>query len=193
MNKINEIIKNYLNCKEKKEYTFLDKIFELYLIGDISKLLSKYTEVAIYPIFTKSSKSIQFNYCYKNIHVILDFFEDKYNAVVYHAGISKDNLNDIFVDYAYQTDFDLEKLIHEVDKKIRHHFKLENTTSKEKKKKVYSLIAWISLYLPIFICGAIGLYCIITGNSVKGNVYWIIFFIVIPLIIWFIFDVKSKR
>lgn len=186
-------IENYLNSKEKSEYDNLDKIFELYLNGNIKTLLSKYVGVGIYPTFNKLGKTIQLNYNCHNIYVIIDFFEDKYNVVVYHAGISVDDLEKLFIDYDYQDDFNLEKLINEVDDKIKNYPKLKDTTLIEKKKKIYSLIAWISLCLPIVIWGSIGLYCIITENTVKGNVWWGIFFIVIPLITWFIFDVKSKR
>ena len=70
----------------------------------------------------------------------------------------------------------------QIDGKIKNHPKLKDTTLIEKKKKIYSLIAWISLCLPILICGSIALYCLITENSVKGNMWWGIFFIAIPLI-----------
>ena len=42
-------IENHLNSKDKNEYSNLDRIFELYLSGDIKKLLSKYDGVGIYP------------------------------------------------------------------------------------------------------------------------------------------------
>ena len=169
-------IENYLNSKDKNEYTNLDRIFELYLSGDIKKLLSKYAGVGIYPTINKLGKTIQLNYNYHNIYVNVDFFEDKYN-----------------IDYEYPDDFNLEKLIKEVDEKIKKHPKLKDTSLIEKKKKTYSLIAWISLCLPILICGSIALYCVITENSIKGNLWLGIFFIVIPLIVWLVFDVKSKR
>lgn len=187
-------IANYLNAKEKSEYDNLDKIFELYLNGSIKRLLSEYVGVGIYPTFNNGlGKTIQINYNYHNIRVSIDFFEDKYNVVVYHAGINPDDLEKLFIDHDYQDDFDLESLINEVDKNIKNHPELKNTTLIEKKKKTYSLIAWISLCLPIIILGSIGLYCVITENSVKGNIWLVIFFVVIPLIVWFIFDVKSKR
>lgn len=188
-------IENYLNSKGKSEYSNLDRIFKLYLNGDIKKLLSKYAGVGIYPTINKLGKIIQLNYNYHNIYVIIDFFEDKYNVVIYHAGINADDLEKLFIDYDYQDDFNLEGLIKEIDGRIKNHSKLKDTTliEKKKKKKTYSLIAWISLCLPILICGSIALYCVITENSVKGNMWWGIFFIVIPLIVWFIFDVKSKR
>lgn len=129
-------IENYLNSKDKNEYSNLDKIFELYLSGDIKKLLSKYAGVGIYPTINKLGKTIQLNYNYHNIYVIIDFFEDKYNAVVYHAGISANDLEKLFIDYDYQKDFNLEKLIEEIDEKIKNHPKLKDTTLIEKKKKI---------------------------------------------------------
>ena len=110
---------------------------------------------------------------------------------MYYAGIIANDLKKLFIDYDYQEDFNLGKLIEEIDGKIKNHPKLKDTTSIE--KKTYSLIAWISLCLPILIWSSIGLYCVITENSFKANMWWGIFFIVIPLIVWFIFDVKSKR
>lgn len=186
-------IENYLNSKDKIEYSNLDRIFELYLSEDIKKLLSKYAGVGIYPTINKLGKTIQLNYNYHNIYVIIDFFEDKYNVVIYHAGINADELEKLFIDYDYQNNFSLEKLINEIDIKIKNHPKLKDITLIEKKKKIYSVIAWISLCLPIIICGSIALYCIITEKSVKVNMWWGIFFIVIPLIVWFIFYIKSKR
>lgn len=186
-------IANYLNSKEKYEYNNLDKIFESYLSGDIKRLLSKYSGVGIYPTINELGKTIQLEYNYNNIYVIIDFFEDKYNAVVYYAGITANDLNKLYIDYDYQDDFNLETIIKEIDEKIKKHPKLKDTTLVVKKKNICSLIAWISLCLPILICGSIALYCVITDNSVKGNMWWGILFIVIPLIVWFIFDVKSKR
>lgn len=185
-------IENYLNSKEKNEYDNLDKIFELYLNGNIKKMLTKYVGVGIYPTVNKLSKTIQLKYNYNNIYVIIDFFEDKYNVAVYHTGISADELEKLAIDYDYQADFELCKLIEEIDDRIKNHPKLKDTTLLEKKKKIYSLVAGISLWLPIVVFGGMGLYCAITDSAIKGNIEWL-FFVVIPLTIWFIFDVKSKR
>lgn len=186
-------IGNYLNSKDKNEYSNLDEIFELYLSGHIKKLLSEYAGVRVYPTINELGKTFQLNYNYHNIYAIIDFFEDKYNVVVYHAGVNADELEKLFIDYEYPGDFNLEKLIKEIDKKIKSHPKLKDTTLIEKKKKIFSAISWISLCLAILICGSMALYCVITGNNVKGNMWWGIFFIAIPLIVWLIFDVKSKR
>ena len=129
-------IKSYLNSKDKNEYSNLDILFELYLRGYIKKLLSKYVGVGVYPTINKLGKTIQLNYNYHNIYVIIDFFEDKYNVVVYHAGINAEDLEKLYIDYEYPNDLNLEKLIKEIDEKIKNHPKLKDTTLIEKKKKI---------------------------------------------------------
>ena len=186
-------IENYLNSKDKNEYTNLDRIFELYLSGDIKKLLSKYVGVGVYPTINKLGKTIQLNYNYHNIYVIIDFFEDKYNVVVYHAGINAEDLEKLFIDYEYPNDFDLEKLIKKIDEKIKNHPKLKDTTLIEKKKKIYTLIAWINWSFPILVCGCIAIYGFTNDKTIKVDQIWAILFIALPLIIGCIFDVKSKR
>ena len=119
--------------------------------------------------------------------------ERGYNLVVYYSGISVDDLEKLFIDNDYQDDFDLKNLIREIDLKIRNHPKLRDLTLIEKKKKLYALIAWISWCLPIVICGSIAIYGFINKETIKGNIWWGIFFIAIPLIVGCIFDLKSKR
>lgn len=186
-------IENYLNSKDKNEYSNLDRIFEAYISEDIKKLLSKYDGVIISPIINKLGKTIQLNYNYHNIYVIIDFFEDKYNVVVYHAGINVEDLEKLFIDYEYPNDFNLEKLIKEIDEKIRNHPKLKDTTLIEKKKKIYILIAWINWCFPILVCGGIAIYGFTNDITIKVDPIWAILFIALPLIIGCIFDVKSKR
>ena len=186
-------IENYLNSKDKNEYSNLDRIFEAYISEDIKKLLSKYDGVIISPIINKLGKTIQLNYNYHNIYVIIDFFEDKYNVVVYHAGINAEDLEKLFIDYEYPNDFNLEKLIKEIDEKIRNHPKLKDTTLIEKKKKIYTLIAWINWSFPILVCGCIAIYGFTNDKTIKVDQIWAILFIALPLIIGCIFDVKSKR
>lgn len=186
-------IENYLNSKDKNEYSNLDRIFEAYISEDIKKLLSKYDGVIISPIINKLGKTIQLDYNYHNIYVIIDFFEDKYNVVVYHAGINVEDLEKLFIDYEYPNDFNLEKLIKEIDEKIRNHPKLKDTTLIEKKKKIYILIAWINWCFPILVCGGIAIYGFTNDKTIKVDPIWAILFIALPLIIGCIFDVKSKR
>lgn len=186
-------IKKYLESKEKNKYNNLDRILEMYLTGEIKKLLSKYAGVGIHTSFYKDNKTIQLNYNFNNIHVIIDFFEETYNVVIYPSGIVTDDLEKLSIDYDYHEKFDLRILLENIATKIKNHPKLKDTTLIQKKRKTYSIIALISLYLPIVINGSIALYCFTNDITIKGNFLWGIFFIIIPLIIWCIFDVKSKR
>lgn len=185
-------IENYLNAKGKSEYSNLDRIFELYLNGNLTKLLSKYAGVRIYPTMSKSVKTIQLEYHYNNIYTTVEFFEDKYNVVVYYVGISASDLEKLFIEYEYPTDFSLEKLIEEIDEKIKNHPELKDTTLIEKKKKKYSLIASISFCLTFLFIGIAILYWLITKKNFKGNGMLLIMSIV-AYIVYFIFDLKSKR
>lgn len=150
-------IEKYLAYKEKSKYDNLDRILEMYLTGEIKKILFNYSGVGIYPSFYKDYKTIQFEYSFNNIYVIIDFFKDKYCVALYHSGISEDDLEKLSIDYDYQDDFDLEKLIKEIDLKIKSHPKLKDTSLLEKKKKRYSLITWISWCVTIGIWGSIAI------------------------------------
>ena len=186
-------IEKYLSSKESNSYTDLDKILEMHLDGEIKRILSSYEGVGIYPSFFKEYKTIQIVYKFHNIYVTIDFFEEKYSVTVYPAGTNADDLKKSFIDYAYPANFNLKQLVEEINEKIKTHPSLSNTASNQKKSKMYSLIAWISLLLPILTLGSIGLYCVITENTIQGNIWWEVFFIIIPLIVWFVFRIKSDR
>lgn len=186
-------LKKYIETKEKSTYNNLDRIIEMYLNGEIKRLLSKYSGVRIYPSFYEDSKTIQLNYNFNNIYVVIDFFDNKYNVVVFHSGINLEDLEKLFIDYDYQDDFDLENLIKEVDTKIKGHPKLKDITLIKEKKRIYSLIKMINFGVSTIVWGSLALYVLITNKPVQLNVWWAILFIAVPLIVWFIFDKKLKH
>lgn len=186
-------IKTYLESKETSQYNDFDKILERYLSGELERIVSTYEEAAVYPSFNKDCKTIQLKYRYNNIYVVIDFFEDKYNVVVYHAGIDPNELQKLFIDYTYEDQFDLKTLIKRIDGNIKNHPNLKDMSLMEKKKKIYSLIAWISFCVPIVLFGSIALYVVITERSVQLNEWWMVFFLVVPFIVWLVYDLKAKR
>lgn len=186
-------IAKYLNTKDSSQYDNLDKIFVMYLNGNIKSLLSKYKEVDIFATLNKKGKSIQLNYSYNNIYVTIDFFENKYSTVIYPTKTSIDEFTNLFVDTLYSNDFNLENLIKEIDEKLKNHPELKDTTAVEKKKSLYNTISWICWCLPIVICGSIALYAFIGEKTIKGNFWWGILLIALPLVVGCIFDIKSKR
>ncbi len=169
----------------------------MYLNDEIKYLLSNYEGVSIDSTICKIKgnleKTIQICFNYHNIFVIVDFFEDKYNVVIYPSGISVEKFESLFVDYEYPEDFTLQKLIKDIDSQIKNHSKLRDTTIMKKKKKIFSLIARVSLCLPVIVFGSLGIYCVVTESSLKIDKWWAIFLILIPLVVWFVFDIKAKR
>ena len=186
-------IDKYLNSKEKSEYNHVDKLFELYLSGDIDKILSEYAKVEIYPTINELGEELQLNYSFHNIRVVIDFFEDKYSVVVYATGTPEVDLKKLLIDYEYQEDFCLEELINEIDAKIKNHPKLKDNTIIKKRKKICSLIAWLAFSIPACAIGWLSLYCIITGETIQLNEWWVLLLLVIPAIVWFVFDITSER
>ncbi len=184
-------IRNYLSSKAKSDYSNLDRIFELYLNGDIKTLLSDYSGVGIYPTFNKLGKSIQLGGGGGGGYVAIDFLEDKYSVVIYSSGIEVEEVEKLFNEYDYRADFSLEELINEIDMEIKNHPMLNDTTSIEKKKKLYSRIAWISLCVPFVIIGILAI-LLINKDSIQLN-KWFIIFLAVPVIVWLVFDAKSKR
>lgn len=183
-------IKKYLENKEKSQYNQLDRILEMYLNGQLKKLLSKYSKVGIYPSIGKNCKSIQLNYNYNNIYVIIDFFEDKYDEAVYPSGITANELEHLAAKHDYQDNFDLAKCIEEIDNKVKTHPKLKNSSFVEKRKKTYSILKWICLCLPLVVIGSLAIIGFITGTTIQGNMWWGIGILVF-LILAFVFDLLS--
>ncbi len=190
-------IKKYLLSKNKHEYSNLDQLLEMYLNNEIKYLLSNYEGVNIYPsicnVKGKLEKTIQICFNYHNIYVGIDFFEDKYNLVIYPSGISVNDLEKLFIDYEYPDDFTLQKLIKDIDFQIKNHSKLRDTTLIKKKKRIYSLISTISFLFSLFINGLLLLNYFITQKDIVLNMWWGVCTIIIPLIVWFVFDIKTKR
>ena len=102
--------------KEKKQYSHFDRILEKYFNGKIKKMLLKYSEVKICTMVNKNIKTIQLNYRYHNIYVMITFSEDGYRVLTYHVGTSADDVAKHPIDYTYQDDFELEKLMKTIEK-----------------------------------------------------------------------------
>lgn len=184
-------IRQYL--LKKSAFGNLDKILEMYATGELKQLLSGYEDVRIFPSLSRGNKTVQVNYRFQNICVTLDFFESRYDYVIYPMGTSADDLEMLFTKNAYPENFGPELLINEIDVNIKNHPALKDISAAEKKRKIYSLLAGLSFCPPTALIVCTTVYCLTTGNIVKLNVWWLICFIVIPLILWWVFDSKAKQ
>ena len=184
-------IRKYL--LNKSVFGNLDKILEMYATGKLKQLLSGYEDVRIFPSLSRGNETVQVNYRFQNICVTLDFFESRYDFVIYPMGTSADDLETLFTENAYPENFDPKVLIHEIDTNIKNHPVRKDISAAEKKRKIDSLLAGLSFCPPTALIVYTAVYCLTTGNAVKLDVWWLICFIVIPLILWWIFDSKAKR
>lgn len=185
-------LKKYLQTKQTCNYSSLDKLFVSYLSGEIKNLLSKYDDVNIYPRLSNDCNTIQLSYSYNNIHIGIDFFENNYDVVIYHTGISIDEFEKSFIKYNYNECFNLKALIESIDKKIKNHPELKDIPRMKKKRRVCFLIARISFSIPIITFFGIALYVVITKKTLYLGPRYVLV-IIIPLCIWFIFYTMGHR
>lgn len=60
------------------------------------------------------------------------------------------------------------------------------------RKKLYATISWICWCLLILFCGGTAIYVYSTEKSIKVDAVWAVIFIVVPLIVGVVFDLKSR-
>jgi hypothetical protein len=195
---MNKRVLHYLNSKEESNYTFLDKILSFYAKEKFQNLLSNndVTEIEFFPSIKKSGNSIQIYFNYYNLSAILEFNEEWYEYCKYKLCCSVEEMESSIIRVQYNDDFAIEIFIEEFIKSLNDDSQLiksKNTNAKVKnKKKIYSIISIISLCIPILVIGILAIYSLVTDKAIDLNL-WFSLIIIIPLIIWSIFDVKSKR
>ena len=121
---------------------------------------------------------------------IMEFDDDFYDYCKYPRGCSEDELNQSILRKNYSDKFDIKMFVEEFIKSIDND-EINNTTS-SRNKKIYTLISFISLFLPFIIIGIIALLSYILKTDIKLNNWFILVFIV-SIVLWWIFDDKAKK
>ncbi len=189
---MNKKITKYLS--KKHNFTFLDKILIFYSNGYLKKVLinNNATEIEIYPIIKKEN-SIQIYFKYYNIFVIFDFKENYYEYCKYDSKCSPEEVEHSIVKAQYNDDFDIENFISEFIKLINQDERLNKSNIlKKNKKKLYNVLSDISLIIPWIILGIIALCSYLTKKEIKLDA-WFGIIIILSIVVWFIFDNKSKK
>lgn len=179
---------------KKNNYTFLDKILLFYSNGQLKKVLinNNATEIEIYPSIKKEN-SIQIYFKYYNLFAILDFKEDYYEYCKYDSKCSPEELENNIVKVQYNDEFAIDIFINEFIKLIDQDERLNKSkVPKIAKKKSYSFLSIASLIIPWAILGIIVLCSYLIKKEIKLDV-WFGIIIIISIIIWYIFDNKSKK
>ena len=187
----------YLKSKAKLNYTNLDNILFFYMNNDFHRLLfdNNITDVEFMPIIKKGGNSLQVYIDYYNLSAILEFREEYYEYCKYISGCSSQELERSIVKASYNDEFDIEMFIKAFIKSLHNDTRLIKATNigtkPKSKKKIYSVISIVSLCVPVVAIGIMSAY-VLLGQSIKLN-GWFLLAIILPLISWFFFGVKSNK
>jgi len=183
----------YLSSKKIESYSKLDNIFKMYFNDELMLLLSEYDDVEIFPSLNKNHKTIQINFTFQNIITTIDFMEEQFNYVIYPIGIDPYELDKLFIDCSYSEGFDLKTFFLELNEKIRNHKDLRDISSEKRRKKKYRIISTICFFIPLIWIGVMALYVFFLGDEIQLDFWWLLFLLIIPLVLWTIFDKKSVK
>jgi len=186
-------IRKYLSTKKIESYSNIDNVFNMYLNDKIKGLLSEYDDVEMFPSLSENNKEIQINFKYQNIVTTIDFWEEKYDYVIYPIGIDPYEIDKLFIDCNYSEGFDLETLFLKLNEKIRNHKDLRDISSEKRRKKKYRIISTICFFIPLIWIGVMALYVFISGDEIQLDFWWLLFLLIIPQVLWTIFDKKSVK
>ncbi len=193
---MNKRISNYLKNIEKSKYTFLDKILFYYMSGQFYELLLKNnaTEIEFFPSIKKTGNSIQIYFNYFNLSAILEFKEEYYEYCKYQPKCSAEELEYSIIKQQYDDEFDIRVFIINFIDLLNNDKRLIKTkkSNSKKRKKLYSAISIVALFIPWIILGMMILFSYAIKKDFKLNA-WFALIVLISIVIWVIFDLKSKK
>ncbi len=185
-------IGKYLAFKDPQSYSELDHILEMYVNGQIQKLLSGYEDVEISASVGKAHKYIRLEYKSQNIVASMEFLEDKYAFAVYPLGIVVEELDALLVDRAYTDDFNLKLLLKEVDQSLQNHPKRKDISVIRKEiKKLKKISQWLAVMTYVAVAIVV-LYVLISGNPLYVDPHYALIS-VIPLAVSAVLNQKVHR
>ena len=195
---MNKKVLDYLNGKEETNYTHLDKILSFYVRKEFKNLLSKNgaTKIEFFSTVNKRGNAVQVCFNYYNMSAILEFKEEGYEYCKYKPGCSAEEMENKIIRGQYKDDFSVKSFVEEFIKLLDDDSELVKSETVyvkiRKKKKMYSTIAFLTLVIPFLAISVLALYVFMTDAVIQVG-YWAFLVIIVPLIICFIFDTKSKR
>jgi hypothetical protein len=188
-------VSKYLSSKEKNSYTQLDVLFDMYLNKMMEQELTNLNiyDIEIFAYCNRGlENSIQVNFKYYNLVCTIDFFNNRYEYTVYAIGDSFEQIKDSFAEYEYEKEFSFKTLINFIYRQLKEHSDLKEDTQLMIKKKKYKMISNICLIIPSVIIGGLAIYVLVSKETITLDPFFILI-IVIPIILWVIFYVKSAK
>lgn len=181
-------ILKYLNSKNINSYSNLDKILKQYIDGDIEKTLSKYnfSKIEIFVDILKKGNFMEIFLYYKNLTISIGITED---LIDYYLSDRQHIIRHNTI--CFNEDFELNILIYNLYKEVTYCPQLIDASKVSKKTQITKKLSTIFLLIPISIIIIISIYVLFYKKTLDLNP-WFLLLIIIPIIFWFVLDVKSK-
>lgn len=195
---MNKRVRKYLNNKLKSEYTFFDEILSFYSNGQFLDLLHIYgaSHIELFPYIGNSESSLQVCFNYHNFAVNLNFKEEYHEYCIYLFGCSELEMESNIIQKRYNNEFNITEFIKNLfeilDSDARLRKNSGNVIKKLSQTKIFNIISIISLCIPALIIVLLSIYTIAFNETVELN-WWFSFVIIVPLILWLVFNFKSKN
>lgn len=195
---MNRKVSKYLNSKDKLAYSCLDNILSYYLNGELECLLldRQMSRIGIFPSISKTGNSIQVCFDYYNMSAILLFSERYFEYCLFEAEWSADEIERSIIKEQYSRDFDIQAFIINYTNTLKNDSRLtvrQNAPAQDNnKKKIFYVISEVSLCVPFVIICLLAIYVFVLNKTIVLN-EWFLLLIIIPLIMWFVFFIKSRK
>ena len=122
----------------------------------------------------------------------MEFHEEYYEHCKYEKCCSAIELEQGIIKEDYNEQFDVRIFINSCIESLKKDTRLIIDKKQNKKKKIYRIISTISFCIPSAVIVPLVIYALIVKQPIQlGG--WLVLVILIPLIVWFIFDIKSIK
>ena len=190
---MNSKIKDYLNGTEPTGM-YLKNVLNFYDSGKMRSFLLKQhiTKLEFFPSIRKCESSLQVNFQYYNLCVIMEFCETEFEYVIYTQYSSANDLQKSTVRSSYDSSFSIERFFDEFIYLLKSDARLIKTSRTSEKKKMYKTISSICLATSILIGVIPCVYAGITNDTIQLGP-WFLVVMLIPFVISEIFDFLSIK
>ena len=184
----------YLKSKDSADYTKLDRLLKQYIDGDLNRVLSKYnfTDVEIYANVSDGAHNLEFYFAYQNIAIDIEINEYRVEYRIYPQNVSAEEYDKNISTIGLEDDFSFEEFVNEIYSQVINHPQLKDVSKEKSKKRIYKIVSTVSLLIGIVTALVISLSVLISKESLNLTP-WLGVFLIIMLLLWFIFDIKSNR
>lgn len=167
-----------------KNGKYMRDVFSFYTTGKMQSILLKQhiTKLEFFPSIRKDEGSLQINFQYYNLCVILEFDETGYEYSIYTQNCSADDLEKGIVARSYSTDFSIEEFLGTFTCLLKSDVRLIKTSKTIEKKKLYKIISSICFAFSFLIIAVPSMYVLISRNTIQAGP-WFLVAMLVPFVV----------